>query len=180
MCVPFDTASEHYPTLCNVLENPSQWSAGQQGPDGTYTDSTGWRQSGPSWSGVWTDFHCNDGSGFDHYRVFIDDAQMSDGSRGFVERRTLAAVDAATSNPADMDWVLWNSGPMWSTYGGNLMYGSLTTDQDGIEPGSVTICGYKGTAAECHGDPHKTGSGAIWPFLYNLNLTMAGRGDPNI
>lgn len=113
--------------VCHRLVNPASFHPGHSGPRAT------WPASGPkpTWEGMYFDVTCDDGAGYDFYRVHFDNyVSPWSGRESFIHRRS------ATGHPLT-DARYWG----WSApYRVN---GLIEADPGGVQSAATTVCGHR-------------------------------------
>ena len=139
-----------------VVTNPASFSAGYQAYD--YSSAFGTSPVNPV-SGVYFDATCDDGSGYDFYRVRWDDT-------------------SGTPYPTGQPWPLFQDaeGGLGAFYWGSSVqdggyHGTLTAlDNGGDEASQITVYGHNASGFHFVTD----GSGQVYPNGSNIVTTVAG------
>jgi hypothetical protein len=140
---------------CSTVTNPTSWSAGYQ-VSSPYYSPPGQQPR----SGVYVDIVCNDGSGFQYYRVRWDDAVSAFGG--------LQPVADTSQRPPE--WSYWGSAVQ--QLGG--AHGTLLVRADGAENASLSICGFDGSTFHCLAPTGPSGTGGVLKPTASLVSVFAG------
>jgi hypothetical protein len=146
---------------CATVANPTGWSSGS-----LVTPASNWPTSGAPTqplSGIYVDAACNDGSGYDFYRVQINDWSDANGPWGlFNDMMWGTPVGLGAANP-----IYWGAGAGTVAYKGTV---SFASDNGAIEVASSSVYGHNAGGFQLLSND---GSGRVYPMASDV-VTTAG------
>jgi hypothetical protein len=146
---------------CATLVNPTSWDEGW-----SVTPAANWSSSdAPTQprSGIYVDAACNDGSGYDFYRVVINDWSDANGPWGLFDDLVWGTpVGEGAANP-----IYWGAGAGTVADKGTV---SFTSDNGAIEVASSSVYGHDASGLHLLSND---GSGRVYPTASNV-VTTAG------
>ncbi len=149
------------PEVCHRFVNPTSFSTGHPGRTAT------WPAGGPRpiWTGTSFDVTCDDGAGYEFYRVHFDPYRYSADREAHVRTR-------ATFGLPQTDVRYWG----WSAP--HDVNGSLQAQPQGVQSASMSVCGYRWEQVEDEAEPqlvsdcYGSGLGRIVPAVDTLTATL--------
>lgn len=142
---------------CSAVVNPERWSAGAP------VMNPRWGQDRPvkPRNGIFADVPCDDGEGYNFYRVVIDDRSDADGPWGLFDGQVWGVSGTSALSGAPITWT-------WGAYKGLTKFAH---DNGASQVGDATVYGVDGRGAHVLAT---AGAAKVFPVAAEVVTTAGG------